>query len=382
MDFSLNKLLQWLVLALLFPLVFLNGWLAVQVLQYFQPLVTIFVLATLLAFILNYPVSFLQQYGVKRNYAVILIFLPTLVILVALAITLVPFLLEEFNEIAKLLPQWIDSGSQQLQAIHNWAISQNLPINLSQIVTQIKDRLPDEVEYFGDKIFSLALNTIDSISEAVLTVVLTFYILLDAERLWNGIFQKLPSSFGPQVQQSLQQNFQNYFIGQIALASVMGLSMTVMFLVLKVPFGLVFGLVVGIMSLIPFGDVLSLGVIILLVTSHNFWLGVKVLGLATLIDQIIDQAIAPRLLGSFTGLRPLWVLVSLIVGTNVGGLLGLLLAVPVASVIKSAADGWQVSTTSSTSNIKDTTQSNTSEQAQGAPGILTKESTSQSTNST
>jgi predicted PurR-regulated permease PerM len=382
MNLSLNKLLQWLVLALLFPLVFLNGWLAVQVIQYFQPLVTIFVLATLLAFILNYPVSFLQQYGVKRNYAVILVFLPTLVILVALAITLVPFLLEEFNEIAKLLPQWIDSGSQQLQAFHNWAISQNLPINLSQILIQIKDRLPDEVEYFGDKIFSLALNTIDSISEAVLTVVLTFYILLDAERLWNGIFQKLPSSFGPQVQQSLQQNFQNYFIGQIALASVMGLSMTVMFLVLKVPFGLVFGLVVGIMSLIPFGDVLSLGVIILLVTSHNFWLGVKVLGLATLIDQVIDQAIAPRLLGSFTGLRPLWVLVSLIVGTNVGGLLGLLLAVPVASVIKSAADGWQVSTTSSTSNVKDTTQSNSSEQAQGAPGILTKESTSQSTNTT
>jgi len=382
MNLSLNKLLQWLVLALLFPLVFLNSWLAVQFLQYFQPLVNIFILATLLAFILNYPVSFLQQYRVKRNYAVILIFLPTLVILVALAITLVPFLLEEFNEIAKLLPQWIDSGSQQLQAFHNWAISQNLPINLSQIVIQIKDRLPDEVEYFGDKIFSLALNTIDSISEAVLTVVLTFYILLDAERLWNGIFQKLPSSFGPQVQQSLQQNFQNYFIGQIALASVMGLSMTVMFLVLKVPFGLVFGLVVGIMSLIPFGDVLSLGVIILLVTSHNFWLGVKVLGLATLIDQVIDQAIAPRLLGSFTGLRPLWVLVSLIVGTNVGGLLGLLLAVPVASVIKSAADGLQVSTTSSTSNIKDTTQPNSSEQAQGAPGILTKESTSQSTNTT
>jgi len=382
MNLSLNKLLQWLVLALLFPLVFLNGWLAVQVIQYFQPLVNIFVLATLLAFILNYPVSFLQQYGVKRNYAVILIFLPTLVILVALAITLVPFLLEEFNEIAKLLPQWIDSGSQQLQAFHNWVINQNLPINLSQIVIQIKERLPDEVEYFGDKIFSLALNTIDSISEAVLTVVLTFYILLDAERLWNGIFQKLPSSFGPQVQQSLQQNFQNYFIGQIALASVMGLSMTVMFLVLKVPFGLVFGLVVGIMSLIPFGDVLSLGVIILLVTSHNFWLGVKVLGLATLIDQVIDQAIAPRLLGSFTGLRPLWVLVSLIVGTNVGGLLGLLLAVPVASVIKSAADGWQVFTTSSTSNVKDTTQPNSSEQAQGAPGILTKESTSQSTNTT
>ena len=374
MHFSLNKLLQWLFLALLFPLVFLNGWLAIQVFQHFQPLVTIFVLATLLAFILNYPVSFLQQRGIKRNYAVILIFLPSLVIFLTLAVTLFPFLLEEFNEIAKLLPQWINSGSQQLQALHDSPIGQKLPINLSQLVNQIKDRLPDELEYFADKIISLALNTIDSISEAVLTVVLTFYLLLDGERFWNGFFQKLPSSFSTQVQQSLQQNFQNYFIGQIALASVMGLSMTVMFLALKVPFGLVFGLVVGIMSLIPFGDVVSLAVIILLVTSHNFWLGVKVLGLATIIDQIIDQAIAPRLLGSFTGLRPIWVLISLIVGTNVGGLLGLLVAVPVASFIKSAIDGWQ--SPDSTSTVKATTHSNSSEQAQKSPGILPKESIS------
>ena len=371
MNIPLNKLLQWLVLALLFPLLFLNGWLAIQVIKYFQPLVTIFILAILLAFILNYPVSFIQQRGVKRNQAVILIFLPALIILFVLAITLIPFLLEEFNEIAKLIPQWIDSGSQQIQALHDWAISKGLPIKLTQLVTQLKDRLPNELNYFTHELISLAFNTIDSISEALLTVVLSFYLLLDGQRIWNEIFQKLPSSFSVQIQQSLQQNFQNYFIGQIALASLVGFSMTVMFLIMKVPFGLVFGLTVGIMSLIPFGDVVSLGVIILLIASHNFWLGVKVLGVAVVIDQLIDQVVAPRLLGSFTGLRPIWVLVALIVGTNVGGLLGLLLAVPVASVIKSATDSLQVST----SSFNIAPPSNSSEKEQESPEILTKEST-------
>ena len=147
--------------------------------------------------------------------------------------------------------------------------------------------------------------------------------------------------------------------------------MTVMFLIMKVPFGLVFGLTVGIMSLIPFGDVVSLGVIILLIASHNFWLGVKVLGVTVVIDQLIDQVVAPRLLGSFTGLRPIWVLVALIIGTNLGGLLGLLLAVPVASVIKSAADSLQVST----SSFNIAPPSNSSEKEQESPEILTKEST-------
>jgi predicted PurR-regulated permease PerM len=67
---------------------------------------------------------------------------------------------------------------------------------------------------------------------------------------------------------------------------------------------------------------------------------VKVLATAVVIDQLIDQAIAPRLLGKFTGLRPIWVLIALLVGTNVAGVLGLLIAVPVAGFIKDTADGF------------------------------------------
>jgi len=382
MTVSLNKLLQWLVLALLFPLAFLNGWLALQVFQYFQPLITSFVLATLLAFILNSPVHLIQQRGVKRSYAILLIFLPTLVILASLGTILVPIILEQFNEITKVFPDWIDSTQQQLQVLDDWAVRRRLPVHLSQWVSQLIHRLPNEFQYLADKIFSVALNTIDSISEAMLTIVLSFYLLLDGERLWDGLFQRLPSSFAPQVQKSIQQNFQNYFIGQIALASLVGLSMTLVFLVLKVPFGLLFGLAVGLISVIPFGDVLSVSVISLILTSHNFWLGVKVLAVATVVDQIIDQAIAPRLLGSFTGLKPVWVLISLVVGTYVGGLLGLIVAVPLAGFIKSAADGWQVSTGSSSINsvMLTATQPNSSEKEQEeASGLFTKESTSAET---
>jgi len=55
------------------------------------------------------------------------------------------------------------------------------------------------------------------------------------------------------------------------------------------------------MTLIPFGDVLSFSLVGLLVTSHDFWLGVKTLAVAVLADQVIDQAIAPRLLGRLQG---------------------------------------------------------------------------------
>ncbi len=337
---SPNKVYQWLTLGLPFPLIVFNGWLALQVFQYFQPFVTIIGLAALLAFILNYPVQFLQQRQIKRNYAVTLVFLLAVVILVALGITLIPILIEQLSEGAKLLPHWIDTGSQKLQTLNDWAASQNLPVNFRHLVRQVSDRLPDELQSLSEELVNLALGTIDSVSEGILTIVLSFYLLLDGERLWNGLFKRLPPRFGLTLQQSIVQNFQNYLIGQVALAALVGVAMTGGFLALRVPFGLLFGLGIGIMTLIPFGDVLSFSLVGLLVAAHNFWLGVKTLAVAIVIDQIIDQAIAPRLLGSFTGLSPVGVLAALALGTKVGGLLGLLTAVPLASCLKSILDSF------------------------------------------
>lgn len=334
-----NKLPQWLVWGLLFPLVVLNGWLALKVLQYFQPFLTIFVFAAVLAFILNYPVQFLQKRGIQHSYAVIFVGLTGLIILLAIGITVVPLILEESSELVNLLPKWIDSGKQQLQAISLWVARQNLPVELSHLVTQLTERLPNELQLLTKQTFGLALDAIDSISDVVLVIVLAFYLLLDGGRLWQGLFQKLASSLGSQVQQSLQENFQNYFRGQIVLATIIAVSMTLGFLVLKVRFALLFGLTIGIMSLIPFGDILGFSLVSLLVAAHDLWLGVKVLAMVVVIDQVIDQGIAPRLLSGFTGLSPIMVLISLILGTKIAGLLGLLIAVPVASFIKSTLDG-------------------------------------------
>jgi predicted PurR-regulated permease PerM len=340
MNFSLNQLLKWLIFTLLFPLVFLNGWLAFLLVKNFQPVVTILVLATLLAFVLNYPVSILQKQGVKRGYAVALVFISALIIIVALGITLVPIVLEQFNEMVKVLPHWIDSSEEKLKILNDWFFRHKVNVNLSQLLTQITDQLPNELEFVTDKLLSIIIDTIDSISDGLIIVVLTFYLLLDGPRIWGGIFKKLPGNFAQKVSQSIQQNFQNYLIGQVSLALLMGVSITLLFLGFQVQFALLFGLGVGLLSLIPFGDVVSLVTITFIIATHDFWLAVKVFAVAVVIDQLIDQAIAPRLLGRFTGLRPIWVLISLLVGTNIGGVLGLIIAVPVAGFIKDAADGF------------------------------------------
>ena len=334
---SLEQLPRWLTWGLAFPLIVVNGWLIITVFNYFQSLITTIVAATLLAFILSYPVQFLEARRFKRFYAVLVVIFVALLVLVFLGVTIAPTVIEQLNELLTRLPTWIQSGVQQLQALNDWAQRRDLPINLEGLVNQLSVRLSSQIQTLTGRVLSLVLGTVDSVVSVVLTLVLTFYLLLHGEEVWEGICQWLPEPINLRVRPLLRQNFQNYYVGQASLAAIVGVSMTIAFSLLQVPFGLLFGLVVGIGALFPFGGALSICVVSLLTALKSFWLGVRVLGIAIVLQQIIENGVAPRLLGGFTGLNPVWILVSLLAGAKLGGVVGLLIAVPVAGFIKSTA---------------------------------------------
>jgi predicted PurR-regulated permease PerM len=338
-----TQLPRWLNISLIFPLVILNGWVLLQVIKYFQPLVNIFVAAILLAFVLDYPIDFFQRQGIKRKLAISAALLLTIVIVVALAITLVPLILQQLYELANILPSWIDSGSQQLQTFQDWALKQQeLPINISNLVTQVLDRLSSQLQTFTGKILGFAVDTIGTLVNVLLTVVLTIYMVLNGNQLWDGIFQWFPAHISNQVRHLMREDFHNYFIGQVTLAAILAVTLILIFLVLQVPLALLFGLAIGFFSLFPFGTGIGISIVALLVGLQNFWLGVEVLSVAVGIDQINSNFVAPRILGNLTGLNPVWVVISLLIGAKLGGLIGLLVAIPLASFIKDVADNWRI----------------------------------------
>lgn len=338
-----TKLPQWWTYGLLFPLAILNCWLALLVFEYFRALITVLVIATLLSFLLDYPVRFLRKYGMKRDRAVLSVLFVTLFILVVLGVTLAPILLTQLTELATRLPTWIVSGTEQIEAFNKWAENRNLRIDISGLTTQLSERVSAQLQSLTGEILKFGLGAADSILNFLLTIVLTFYLLLHGDQVWEGLFKWFPAKLSVQLRSLLPRSFHNYFVGQATLAGLMGLSMTVAFLILRVPFGLLFGLGVGVMTLIPFGAPFSICIVSLLITLNNFWLGVTVLAVATVIDQVIENAVAPRLMGSFVGLNPVWILVSLLVGIKVGGVAGLLVAVPMAGFIKNAVDTLETS---------------------------------------
>ena len=347
-----NKLPRWLYWGLLITFIVVNGYYLFPVFRYLQPTLILIVTAALLAFLLNYPVKLLVRWKFKRGYAIALVFLLALIILSTITLTLLPLLLQQLYDFPRRLPSWIDSSKVQLQALEVWAIDKNLPFDVSAFIIQLEERFATEVRALPAYVINFAIGAFDSSLELLITVVLTFYLLIHGDRFWSGIWQWLPDNWGDRVESSLKQSFENYFIGQATIALLMSISITTAFLLLKVPFGLLFGIAIGALVLIPLGDIIGIIGVSLLTGLKSIGLGVEVLIVALVIDQAIDNTLAPRIFGNLVGLNPVWIIISLLLGAKLGGVLGLILAVPLAGAIKRIADS---------SKIAQTTEANTLE---------------------
>ena len=340
-----NKLPRWLYWGLLITFIVVNGYYLFPVFRYLQPTLILIVTAALLAFLLNYPVKLLVTWKFKRGYAIALVFLLALIILSTITLTLLPLLLQQLYDFPRRLPSWIDSSKVQLQALEVWAIDKNLPFDVSAFIIQLEERFATEVRALPAYVINFAIGAFDSSLELLITVVLTFYLLIHGDRFWSGIWQWLPDNWGDRVESSLKQSFENYFIGQATIALLMSISITTAFLLLKVPFGLLFGIAIGALVLIPLGDIIGIVGVSLLTGLKSIGLGVEVLIVALIIDQAIDNTLAPRIFGNLVGLNPVWIIISLLLGAKLGGVLGLILAVPLAGAIKRIADSSKIAQT-------------------------------------
>jgi predicted PurR-regulated permease PerM len=338
---NLPNLPKWLNIGLAFPVIILNGWLLIKFINFFQPLVSVIAVAILLAFVLDYPIQLLQKRGVPRILAVVVVLLFSIIILGAVAVILLPLILRQLNELANLLPYWIDSGTQQIEAFQNWASTQQLPVNLSGLATDVLGKISSQLQSFTGKILGLAFDTISNLLNLLIAIVLTIYLVLNGEGLWDGIYLWFPPQTAKKVRELLREDFNNYFIGQATLGAILAVAVTLAFVVLRVPLSLLFGIGVGLFSLFPFGTGIGISIVSLLVSLKDFGLGLEVAAICVAIDQINSNIIAPRILGNLTGLNPVWVVVSLLIGAKLGGVLGLLVAIPLASFIKDMADTWR-----------------------------------------
>lgn len=338
---QLSSLQNLLVIGLAGPIAALNVWLLSQVFRYFEGLITVLATAGLVAFLLNYPVRLFEQIRfsnrlrMSRSGAVTIVLAITVTLLVIAAVTLVPIVTQQTTQLLEKLPNSLNTSQQNLLALDTWAKQHNLPLDLQGFSGRINNEIERQLEPLVKQALGLALGTLNGLLNVILVLVLAFYMLLYGDRLWHGLVNLLPAKIGQPLSQSLRLNFHNFLISQVVLAAFMGMMLVPIFVWMNVPFALLLALLITIAELIPLiGPTLGIGLVSLILLLQNPVMALQVTIIATLLQQVRDNILAPKLMGDITGLNPIWIFVALLAGLQIAGFLGVVVAVPIAGTIK------------------------------------------------
>ncbi len=338
----------WLKAGLALPLLVLNLWVLRQLLLPLAPFPALFLAAALLAFLLDIPTRWLVGHRLPRPVALLLVLGLGFGAVVLAALWLVPRLISQLDDLITALPGWLAQGETLLTDLQSWAHGKGLPSEFGDLSSELISRTSRLASQLSQRLLGLLGATVGLTVNTVIVLVLTVFLLLGGERIAAGLAAWLPPGVRPLVAGTLYRTFRGYFGGQVLLALILSGLQMVVFTLLGIPYGVLFAVTIGFTTLIPYASALTIVLVSLLLALQDPRQGVEVLAAAITAGQVVDQVIQPRLMGSIVGLQPAWLLISLPIGARLGSLLGLgellglLLAVPVASCGKTFLDSWAV----------------------------------------
>ena len=334
----------WLRLGLLLPLLGLNAFVLKRLLVQFAPFPGLFLTAALMAFLLDLPCRWLSQRGLPRGWAIVSVVVATLGLLAWAAVALVPLLIEQLSQLISASPTLLTAAEQWIDRGQLWAIDHGLPADFADLSSDLVSQFSRLATQLSQRLLGLLGATVGTTINVVIVLVLAVFLLLGADPIIEGLARWLPDRWRALVQSTLERTFRGYFAGQVVLALILSGGQLLVFTALKIPYGVLFAVLIGFTTLVPYASAVSIVVVSAVLAVQDPRTGLELLAAAIVVGQIVDQVIQPRLMGSIVGLQPAWLLIALPIGARVGALygvgdlLGLLLAVPVASCIKTLAD--------------------------------------------
>ena len=319
---STNSLVRFLLL-------FASGWAVIQLLAYFEVLVVVFVTATILAFLLNYPATWLSRW-MPRGTAAVVVFLTCLALMAGLSLTLGVAVLSQGQQLADSMQDFSESVLPWLGNFEQLLESLNLPVDLEGLEPQIQNQAV-AILTTG---LGLLQSTLSNLVLAILIAVVTLFMMLDGAKIWWWLLNRVPIRHKEHFNTVLQHNLLGFFWGRLLLSIFFGLSTLVVFFILGVPFPLLLALIAGVFDLIPgIGATLGVGLVSLLLLSQGVWLAIQALVVCISLQQVEENLLLPYIMKDSLDINPVVMFFALIVGATVAGVLGLFLAVPVAGVI-------------------------------------------------
>ncbi|MCM1983933.1 AI-2E family transporter [Lyngbya confervoides] len=336
--FDLLKRLDNSIL-LRFLLFFASGWALILLLNYLQTVVIIFVCASILSFLLNYPTRWLQRF-VPRPVAALLVFWVGVILLLGILVTVVFAVVAQGPAFVNRVTEFFNALTDLAMQAELFFKARGITLNIDGIEEGFRNQVLSQL---GSG-FTLITEIFSNVVGLVLILVISFFMLLDYENFWATARRFVPVAHRDRLAASLERNFLGFFLGRFLLALFLTGTSFIVFVVLKIPQPLLLALIAGVFDLIPgIGATLGITLISLILLPQGPWKAGQVLVSCIVLQQIEENMLMPRVMQQSLQMSPVVVFLALLVGARIAGLFGLFLAIPLAGVILSLIDPGQAS---------------------------------------
>lgn len=310
-----------------------------------------FFLAWLIAYLIYPLVSFFQyKLRLKNRIASIFCALFTLTIIGGAAFyLLVPPMVQEFLRVKDLLIEYFSTTHT----------ASNVPTTLSEFIRQNVDmrileqmfsqeNILDALKVTVPKLWALvseSINLLFGFFTVFLILLYIVFILLDYESISQGWTHLMPKKYRHTVTgilNDVKDGMNRYFRGQALVALCVGILFSIGFLIIDFPLAIGLGLFIGALNMVPYLQIIGFVPTIMLAilkaadTGDNFWIIIASATAVFIVVQIIqDGYLVPRIMGKITGLNPAIILLSLSVWGSLMGMLGMIIALPLTTLMLS-----------------------------------------------
>ncbi len=339
---------QWLVRTAITLAVLVALYLLVRRLSgVLLPFLISFVVAYMLAPIVNF---FQHTCRLKsRVLSIIVTILLVIGVLTGAVAAVMPAISRQANALSQSVKTYVSQwdGSEYFSPQVNQRIEEIIQsIDIKTLIEsqEIQQGIKKVLPILGDWISS-GVNALMGLAVAFICILYIIFLLIDYEKITTNWHKYIPTRFRDSIVMlisDLDRNMNAYFRGQALVAGIVGILFAIGFQIIGLPMGIGIGLFIGLLNLVPYMQALGIPPCILLgliqsaETSRPVWVVMLCIAAVFIIVQTIqDMVLVPKIMGDVTGMGPAWILLSLSVWGSLLGFVGMIIALPVTTLLVS-----------------------------------------------
>jgi predicted PurR-regulated permease PerM len=325
-------------LALGVSLIWLMVWL--------ESVTTMLMVAFIFAYLLDPAVQRLDSWGLRRSLSALLMLVLAFSVVTTVLLILIPKAFEEISSFSSKAPYYF-SGLQSLIVRLAEKLDITLPQDWQDLLNLIGERgrqyLPRMAELTSIAIslfFKSTFHIISTIFFVLLIPIITYYLLVSFDTVKAVVIDLIPPYVREPVLAKLREIdlvLSGFVRGQLTIAFLLGIFYTIGFLLIGIDLAVVLGVLSGVLWIIPYvGTLFGLvtGSLMALAKYGDIVHVLYVIGWIAAVQLVEGYLLTPRIVGHAVGLHPVVYMMALIVGANMFGFVGLLVAIPVTAVLK------------------------------------------------